>query len=103
MPTDPTSRVAGSFALLCAVVLTGCGSPDPPEPGSGAAAGTTTAFPTTVRTTGSPAATVARTSTPVVDPYAGMPLIDRLEWTSNIDGPRLLVYPTRAGRDTTFP
>ncbi|WP_280462123.1 DUF2599 domain-containing protein [Nocardia carnea] len=103
MPTDPTSRVAGSFALLCAALLTGCGSPDPPEPGDIAAAESTTASPTTVRPTGSPAATGAGTPAPAVDPYAGMPLIDRLEWTSNIDGPRLMVYPTRAGRDTTFP
>jgi hypothetical protein len=30
-------------------------------------------------------------------------LIDRLEWTENADGPRLMVHPTRAGRDTTYP
>ncbi|WP_280422173.1 DUF2599 domain-containing protein [Nocardia carnea] len=102
MPTEPTTRVAGSFAVLCTALLTGCGS-DPPQPHNIAAAETTTVASTTVRPTGSPASTVARSSTPVVDPYAGMPLIDRLEWTSNIDGPRLMVYPTRAGRDTTFP
>lgn len=100
MPTDPTSRVAGCFALLSAALLTGCGSSGPPEP---AAAGSTTVVPAITPPPRVPATGVARSSTPVVDPYAGMPLIDRLEWTSTIDGRRLMVHPTRAGRDTTFP
>ncbi|WP_028478009.1 DUF2599 domain-containing protein [Nocardia sp. CNY236] len=41
-------------------------------------------------------------STPTIDPHAGQPLIDHVEWVDTIDGPRLLVFPTRAGRQTTF-
>ncbi|MBF6347790.1 DUF2599 domain-containing protein [Nocardia flavorosea] len=103
MPADPTSRVAGSFALLCTALLAGCGPPDPREPAAATAAGSTTVVPEIPRPTATPATDVARSSTPVVDPYAGMPLIDRLAWTSTVDGPRLVVHPTRAGRDTTFP
>ncbi|MEU7632561.1 DUF2599 domain-containing protein [Nocardia sp. NPDC049220] len=40
---------------------------------------------------------------PSVDPYAELPLIDHVTWTEAIDGPRLLVFPSSAGRQTTFP
>lgn len=40
---------------------------------------------------------------PSVDPYAGMPLIDHTTWTEGVDGARLLVYPTEAGRREAFP
>ncbi|MEU1981338.1 DUF2599 domain-containing protein [Nocardia sp. NPDC019395] len=98
MPTESASRAAGALALLSAVLIAGCGTADPPAPDTSAEPGTTADLPVTssLRTTTSPV-------TPVIDPYAGVPLIDHLEWTSNIDGPRLMVHPTRAGRDTTFP
>ncbi|MGI5218640.1 DUF2599 domain-containing protein [Nocardia sp. CA-290969] len=98
MPTHLATRVAGA-CLLAAALTTACTDSDPHPP---AAAATTT--PAANRSTGtSPAATGTYTSTPVVDPYAGTPLVDRVEWTATVDGPRLMVYPTRAGRDTTFP
>ncbi|MBH0779185.1 DUF2599 domain-containing protein [Nocardia sp. NEAU-351] len=64
---------------------------------------------TLAASTAVPTATVARSASalttpaglPTVDPYAGLPLIERVEWTSNVDGPRLLVFPTTAGRRTT--
>ncbi|WP_067537363.1 DUF2599 domain-containing protein [Nocardia crassostreae] len=40
---------------------------------------------------------------PTADPYADQALIDRTEWTDTVDGPRLLIYPTEAGRLDTFP
>ncbi|WP_280399112.1 DUF2599 domain-containing protein [Nocardia carnea] len=98
MPTHLATRVAGACALLAAALTTGCTDSGPHPP---AAARTTTAAIPPAGT--SAAATGTYTSTPVVDPYAGRPLIDRVEWTSNIDGSRLMVHPTRAGRDTTFP
>lgn len=45
----------------------------------------------------------AAPTTPAVDPYADQPLIDHVEWTEAVDGARLLVYPTTAGRQDTFP
>lgn len=104
MPADPTTRVAGTFAFLCAVLVTGCGAPDRQASAEvTTAAETTTTTPATIRPAETPARTATLPATPTVDPYAGMPLIERLEWTSNADGPRLMVHPTRAGRDTTFP
>ncbi|GGK34918.1 DUF2599 domain-containing protein [Nocardia camponoti] len=41
--------------------------------------------------------------TPTIDPYLGLPLIDHVTWTSNVDGDRLLVFPTVAGRKTAAP
>ncbi|WP_378742417.1 DUF2599 domain-containing protein [Nocardia brasiliensis] len=82
-------------ALLCAVILptaTACGS-DATEPTA----------PTTTTSATPPPATTAPSTVPTVDPYAGMPLIDHVDWTEAVDGPRLLVYPTQAGRHTTFP
>ncbi|MFG1793788.1 DUF2599 domain-containing protein [Nocardia sp. NPDC049149] len=82
--------------LLCALVLpavTACGSGSP-------AAEPTTVSPTTTNVSTPPAAPSA---VPVVDPYAGQPLIDHVSWVEAIDGARLLVYPTPAGRQTTFP
>ncbi|MFD3701664.1 DUF2599 domain-containing protein [Nocardia sp. NPDC058658] len=82
------------LALAAAAVLTGCGSDDTADP--------TTAPPTTTTTTTRVPATIAPRTTPV-DPYAGLPLIDHVTWTENVDGPRLLVFPTQAGRKTAAP
>lgn len=80
-------------AVLCSgLAVVGCGSEESPS--------TTTAAPTT--TTTAPASTTVA-GMPTVDPYAGMPLIDHTTWTEAADGPRLLVYPTQAGRLEAFP
>ncbi|MFI5719115.1 DUF2599 domain-containing protein [Nocardia sp. NPDC051750] len=98
MPTESASRAAGALALLSAMMVAGCGTTEPPAPGTSAAARTTMTLPSA-----SSPVTATLSATPVIDPYAGIPLIDQLEWTTNVDGPRLMVHPTRAGRDTTFP
>ncbi|WP_459546227.1 DUF2599 domain-containing protein [Nocardia sp. X0981] len=95
MPIDPTVRALGIFAVLTAF-LSGCGSPAPHAPPARAPAPATT--PATAGTS-----TAAHTPVPAIDPHAGLPLIDHIEWTHNADGSRLLVYPTEAGRATTFP
>lgn len=83
------------LALAAAAVLTGCDS-----------AGTS---PEITATTTAPATTTSRLPvtiappTTTVDPYAGLPLIDHVRWTENVDGPRLLVFPTPAGRATDAP
>ncbi|MEU7144061.1 DUF2599 domain-containing protein [Nocardia sp. NPDC046473] len=87
------ARQARTTVLLCAAMLptmTACGS-------SGPAA--VSPAPTTISATMPP----STAATPTVDPFAGLPLIDHTDWTEAIDGPRLLVYPTPAGRQTTFP
>ncbi|MEU4311649.1 DUF2599 domain-containing protein [Nocardia sp. NPDC024068] len=99
MPTRPTVRLGGIFAVVAAVATGGCANPDP-EPGTDPATTAGTPSPSSSPAIG---AAATRTPIPTVDPYAGMPLIERLEWTSNADGTRLMVHPTRAGRDTTFP
>ncbi len=58
---------------------------------------------TTTTTTTMAAPTTPLSTLPSVDPYAGMPLIDHTTWTEGVDGPRLLVYPTEAGRREAFP
>ncbi|MGY0498867.1 DUF2599 domain-containing protein [Nocardia sp. FBN12] len=83
------------LALAATAVLTGCGSADIAD----VATPTTTTTPTTTRRV---PATIAPPTT-TVDPYAGLPLIDHVSWTENIDGPRLLVFPTPAGRKTAAP
>lgn len=99
MPIDSAARAAGVLAILSALATTGCASSNSDIRSDSAPAATTT--PTIT----APATAVTRTPrpTPTVDPYAGQPLIDHLEWTENADGPRLKVHPTRAGRDTTYP
>ncbi|MFC9435833.1 DUF2599 domain-containing protein [Nocardia sp. NPDC057030] len=82
---------ARTTVLLCAALLpTACTSTD---------TAAVSPVPTTVSATPPP----KPTSTPTVDPYAGLPLIDHTDWTQAIDGTRLLVYPTTAGRRTTTP
>ncbi|MGY4099452.1 DUF2599 domain-containing protein [Nocardia sp. R16R-3T] len=58
---------------------------------------------TTSTTTAAPTPTTPLAALPSVDPYAGVPLIDHTTWTDGVDGPRLLVYPTEAGRREAFP
>ncbi|WP_336082308.1 DUF2599 domain-containing protein [Nocardia sp. SSK8] len=84
----PVLVVSAVFAL------TGCGPADEPP-----ASASTTTTPVAPSTTARTPATIAPPTT-TVDPYAGQPLIDHLTWTENIDGPRLEVYPTVAGRKT---
>ncbi|WP_433597632.1 DUF2599 domain-containing protein [Nocardia sp. CA-135953] len=84
-------------ALLCCGALTpavaACGSDQIPS-----AVATTTTTPTAAAVT-----TTALAALPSVDPYADMPLIDHTTWTEGVDGARLKVYPTEAGRHETFP
>jgi len=84
---------------VCAAAgLVGCGS-DTPSP----ITSTTSAPDTITLSTSAPGRTTPALAPPTVDPFAGQPLIERVEWTEGQDGARLLVFPTRAGRDTTFP
>ncbi|WP_253787639.1 DUF2599 domain-containing protein [Nocardia amikacinitolerans] len=89
------------------VAVAGCGAEEAPT----ATPSTTvsrTPSPTTSATPTSPP--IARTdpatplaAQPTVDPYEGIPLVDHVEWTENMDGRRLLVFPSEAGRRTTYP
>ncbi|WP_228803653.1 DUF2599 domain-containing protein [Nocardia higoensis] len=84
--------------VLCAAPgITACGS-EAPAPMTSAP----TTLPLSITATTAPRSTSAL-APPTVDPYAGQPLIERVAWTEGQDGARLLVFPTRAGRDTTFP
>ncbi|MFC6010535.1 DUF2599 domain-containing protein [Nocardia lasii] len=78
-----------ALTAMAVFALTGCASTED-DP---------VAAPPSTTTTPWVPATIAPRTTPV-DPYAGLPLIDHLSWTENLDGPRLLVYPTEAGRKT---
>ncbi|MGW5381919.1 DUF2599 domain-containing protein [Nocardia sp. NPDC003963] len=93
MPIEPAARAAGVLVAL-SIVATGCSD-----------SGNSSDVPpaTTITATTITAAATTPHPIPTVDPYAGQPLIDHVEWTETTDGPRLLVHPTRAGRDTTFP
>lgn len=91
-----TERARWGAVLLCCGALipavAACGSDE------------TASVSTTVTTTAAaPGSTTAVAGLPSVDPYAGMPLIDHITWTDGIDGPRLQVYPTEAGRREAFP
>lgn len=99
MPIESATRAVGVLAILSALAATGCASSDSDIRSDSAPAATTTPTITAQAT----AVTRTPRPTPTVDPYAGQPLIDRLEWTENADGPRLMVHPTRAGRDTPYP
>ncbi|WP_040778107.1 DUF2599 domain-containing protein [Nocardia pneumoniae] len=93
-------RVAALLSVGLLSVTAACGADEPTI----ATTTTTTADATTA--TPSPPASPAPTplgAAPTVDPYAGQPLVDHVTWTETIDGPRLLVFPTQAGRQTTFP
>ncbi|WP_063821054.1 DUF2599 domain-containing protein [Nocardia araoensis] len=91
-------RVAALLAAGLLPVTAACGN-DSSDP---SAATTTTVAAATPSPPASPAST-SLAAVPSVDPYAGQPLIDHVTWVDAIDGPRLLVFPTQAGRRTTFP
>ncbi|MGW4364304.1 DUF2599 domain-containing protein [Nocardia takedensis] len=98
------ARRAGALACLALVPLAaGCGgrdaqvSADKPADTSSA---TTAAPVTTTATKVASAPPSPMASLPTADPYADQPLIDHVEWTENVDGARLLVFPTVAGRRT---
>ncbi|MGW5216730.1 DUF2599 domain-containing protein [Nocardia sp. NPDC004085] len=92
-----TRRRATALLATGLISLTAACGADSSDP---SAAATTTTVRTTTATTTSASPLAAL---PSVDPYAGQPLIDHVAWTETIDGPRLLVFPTQAGRRTTFP
>jgi len=86
----------GAVLLCCGTLATtvgACGSDESPSV-------TTAVTPTT---TTAAASSTPLAAVPSVDPYADMPLIDHTTWTEGVDGPRLLVFPTPAGRHETFP
>ncbi|MEU0539803.1 DUF2599 domain-containing protein [Nocardia sp. NPDC005978] len=91
-----------------ALVLAGCGAAEESAPivigslDSSSAAPAPAQAPTTVARS-APIAAPPSPATPAVDPFAGQALIERTEWTEAIDGTRLLVFPTQAGRKDTFP
>ena len=95
MPRPGHFITAMSVAL--AIALSACG-PETSTPGS---AVTSTSEPSTSRIRATP--TTTPSTTPAVDPYAGVALIDGVDWTEAIDGARLRVYPSPAGRDTDYP
>ncbi|TQM33316.1 DUF2599 domain-containing protein [Nocardia bhagyanarayanae] len=100
------ARGAG-FTLLVSVAVAGCGGEEasistPSTTVARALSATTSATPTPPPITSTdPATPIA--AQPTVDPYEGIPLVDHVEWTENVDGPRLLVFPSEAGRRTTYP
>ncbi|WP_281918736.1 DUF2599 domain-containing protein [Nocardia sputorum] len=90
--TRRRAAVLLAAGLLPATVACGADASGPP------AGPTTTTSSAALSPVSTPLAAI-----PSVDPYAGQPLIDHVTWTETIDGPRLLVFPTQAGRRTTFP
>lgn len=97
------SRAFLPFAvLLTAAALTGCGSFGATDSATAAATPQATSK-TTTASIPTPGQQFSTSPTPTVDPFAGQPLIDNTVWTDTIDGPRLLVHPTPAGRQTTYP
>lgn len=98
-------KLSGGLAAF-ALVLAGCGAAEESSPviigsleGSPEAAA-----PAPATTPASPRAIAAPSSAPLtVDQYADQPLVERTEWTEAIDGNRLMVFPTVAGRKDTFP
>ncbi|WP_051178498.1 DUF2599 domain-containing protein [Nocardia concava] len=102
---------SGPAALGLALVLTGCGAAEESAPVVVSSL-TLEPRPTTTlpQPTGSAAPIAAPSPTaqaaaglPTADPYPDQALIDHTEWTDEIDGRRLRVYPTQAGRKDTFP
>ncbi len=85
-------------ALAMSSVAAGCGTGNSHDSVAAPAPTTTTIVATTSAAAPVGTDTVAL---PTFDPYADLPLVDHVEWTESVDGPRLLVYPTTAGRRTT--
>ncbi|WP_327139115.1 DUF2599 domain-containing protein [Nocardia sp. NBC_01327] len=100
-------KLSGGLLALT-VVLGGCGAAEESSPVIVGSLSTTSthpaaaAAPAPTTATGHPIA-VSAAQIPAVDAYADQALIDRTEWTDAQDGRRLLVYPTDAGRQDTFP
>ncbi|APA98840.1 DUF2599 domain-containing protein [Nocardia seriolae] len=105
----------GPPVLALALVLTGCGAaeesapvvvssltlaPPAPAPTSAAAAGQPSGSAAPVP---GPAPTAPVAGVPTVDPFPDQALIDHADWTDDIDGRRLRIYPTTAGRKDRFP
>ncbi|MFX0576327.1 DUF2599 domain-containing protein [Nocardia nepalensis] len=84
----------GAVLLCCGTLVGACGSDE-------SASVTAATVPTTTTTVAASSTPLA--AAPSVDPYADMPLIDHTTWTEGVDGARLLVFPTQAGRHETFP
>ncbi|MTE16354.1 DUF2599 domain-containing protein [Nocardia sp. CT2-14] len=100
----------GPPVLALALVLTGCGAAEDSPPVVVSSLGPVTAtatpapakpFPTAATAPLSPLSSAA--AAPSVDPLADQALIDHTEWTDDIDGRRLRIYPTQAGRTDIFP
>ncbi|WP_431970237.1 DUF2599 domain-containing protein [Nocardia sp. bgisy134] len=96
-----------TVALLLSLAVAGCGGDNTStattsDLGSPTPSARLTAPPTTASIAiTSPATPLA--AQPTVDPYEGIPLVDHVAWTENVDGARLLVFPSEAGRRTTYP
>lgn len=90
-------RAAAVLSIGLLALTASCGSDEPTS--------ATTTDATTTATPVPPASPVPTPlgAVPTADPYSGQPLVDHVTWTETIDGPRLLVVPTQAGRQTTFP
>lgn len=107
------ARLSGALlTCVAAVMLSGCGAAEESapvvigslEPAARAEPAPAQAF--TAATPTVPASTPKAIADPTPlapDQYADVPLIDHTEWTDAIDGRRLLVYPTTAGRADTYP
>jgi hypothetical protein len=97
----PSPRSGATFLLYAALLpaIVGCGGDQP----TSVTDPTTTILATTTSVAATTPISTPSAAQPTVDPYADQALIDHVEWTEAIDGPRLLVFPTPPGRQTTFP
>ncbi|MGX1808378.1 DUF2599 domain-containing protein [Nocardia sp. NPDC055321] len=102
----PRGKLTGGLAAF-ALVLAGCGAAEESAPiVIGSLDSSAAPAPAPVTTTVARSAPIADPSTapaPAVDQFADQALIERTEWTEAVDGTRLLVFPTVAGRKDTFP
>ncbi|WP_239476553.1 DUF2599 domain-containing protein [Nocardia arizonensis] len=100
-----SARYGGALAalVLCAALgglVAACGGRDDASASATSAPSSTISITTAPpRTAAAPPATPIASS-PTADPYEGQPLIDHVTWTESVDGPRLMVFPTVAGRRT---
>ncbi|MFF0634494.1 DUF2599 domain-containing protein [Nocardia sp. NPDC004151] len=111
MPMRRRWKLAGGPPVLAlALVLTGCGAAEDSPPVVVSSLGPISAtvapvqpVPTANASAPTTATAISSAATPAVDPMADQALIDHTEWTDEIDGRRLKVFPTRAGRIDLFP
>jgi hypothetical protein len=94
----PSARIGRALLLCAAVVPAACGADQ-----SSSAVMSTSSAPAPPATTIAAPISTPLDAVPSVDPYADVPLIDHTTWTEGVDGARLLVFPTQAGRHETFP